>query len=91
LKALDFLHSNLLVHRDIKSENILLGMDGSVKLIDFGSCAWLWPWKKKRRTIIGNPFYMAPEMLRGDKYDTTVDIWALGIVALEMVDGPTQV
>ncbi|XP_064526483.1 serine/threonine-protein kinase PAK 3-like [Pseudopipra pipra] len=91
LKALDFLHSNLVIHRDFKSANILLGMDGSVKLIDFGFCAWLNPWEKKRRSLIGTPFYMAPEMLAGDKYDAKVDIWALGITALEMVDGPTQV
>ncbi|NWU84247.1 PAK3 kinase, partial [Onychorhynchus coronatus] len=90
LKALDLLHSNLVIHRDVKSENILLGMDGSVKLIDFGSCAWLQPWQRKQRSFLGTRFYTAPEMLRGDKYDAKVDIWALGIVALEMVDGPAQ-
>ncbi|XP_064526478.1 serine/threonine-protein kinase PAK 3-like isoform X2 [Pseudopipra pipra] len=91
LKGLDFLHSILVIHRDIKSDNILLGMDGSVKLIDFGFCAWLQPWQKKRRSFIGTPFYMAPEMLRGDRYDAKVDIWALGITALEMVDGSPEV
>ncbi|XP_032558236.1 serine/threonine-protein kinase PAK 2-like [Chiroxiphia lanceolata] len=65
-------------------------MDGSVKLIDFGLCAWLQPQRKTWRSFFATPFYMASEMLRRDRYDAKVDIWALGITALEMVDGPTQ-
>ncbi|KAF2304956.1 hypothetical protein GH714_000711 [Hevea brasiliensis] len=86
LLGLHYLHSNGIVHRDIKGHNILVTRAGA-KLADFGCARWVDEVLATNTTIAGTPVYMAPEVARGEHQGFPADIWALGCTVLEMATG----
>lgn len=93
LLGLVYLHSEHLIHRDIKGSNIVLNREGGIKLSEFGVASRLkGVSNRKCQTYVGTPLWMAPEVIengpgRGTKdswYDEAADIWSLGITAIEV-------
>jgi serine/threonine protein kinase len=87
LMGLACLHRQHRLHRDIKSDNILADFNGAVKIADFGFAAGLTEEQDKRKSVVGTPYWMAPELIRGQEYDAKVDVWSTGITAIEMAEG----
>ena len=94
LSAVAFLHDNNIIHRDIKSENIMINNEGLPVLIDFSIAKFLFHHNdynnhtkisKNHTGDIGTPTYMAPEVYHNKSYGTNIDIWSLGIVILEII------
>ncbi|OMJ72371.1 hypothetical protein SteCoe_29209 [Stentor coeruleus] len=86
LKGLISMHVKHRIHRDIKSDNILVSIDGSVKLGDFGYATQLTEENQIRDSVVGTPCWMAPELVLGLDYGTNIDVWSLGIVGIELAE-----
>lgn len=86
LLGLHFLHSQGIIHRDVKSGNLMLTIDGQIKLGDFGVSAIQKNENDLRKTVIGTPYWMAPEIVMEKPYSGKVDVWALGITLIELAE-----
>ncbi|GAV85853.1 Pkinase domain-containing protein [Cephalotus follicularis] len=86
LSAVAHMHRLGVVHRDIKPENVLFDSRGRVKLADFGSACWLGE-EGVVTSVVGTPYYVAPEVLMGREYDEKVDLWSAGVVLYTMLAG----
>jgi serine/threonine protein kinase len=84
--ALEYLHKNNYIYRDLKPENVLMGLDGHIKLTDFG-LSKLINSDNKAYTICGTAEYLAPEILLEKGYDRSVDWWSLGVLTFESLTG----
>ncbi|KIK05554.1 hypothetical protein K443DRAFT_130386 [Laccaria amethystina LaAM-08-1] len=97
LKGLNYLHINGFIHRDVKAANLLIDDDGTVLLGDLGVAADLAEdtshhlssshLRYSRKSFVGTPCWMAPELIEGRQYDSSADIWSFGITALELTQG----
>ena len=83
--GIDYLHSHNIIHRDLKTANILINRDFSIMIGDFGVSKILKPSFNLAETRIGTPYYVSPEIVRGKKYDKKIDIWALGCILCELM------
>jgi serine/threonine protein kinase len=88
ISALDYLHnSQLVAHRDLKAENVLLDRNDNIRLIDFGLSKYFTKGTPTLVTACGSPAYCAPDMIRGELYTKAADIWSAGVLLYAMVAG----
>lgn len=87
LMALEYFHKNGIIYRDLKLDNILLALDGHIKVADYGLCKENMWFQSTTSTFCGTPEFMAPEILLEQRYGRAVDWWAFGVLVYEMLLG----
>lgn len=88
VSAVAHCHAHMVVHRDLKLENVLMDKDGHARIADFGLSSIMKP-GMRMNTFCGSPMYMSPEIVQGLGYGTGVDIWSLGVMLYSIVVGVT--
>jgi serine/threonine protein kinase len=87
VKGVKLLHSYGIIHRDLKPDNIFVNKLGQVKIGDLGNCAQLTRERELRDTFAGSPYWTAPEIILSQKYGKACDIWSIGMIFFEMLEG----
>lgn len=81
------MHQKKKVHRDLKSDNILMNKQGEIKIADFGFATQLTAERQHRKSVVGTPAWMSPELIQKQDYNEKTDIWSVGIIAIELAHG----